>query len=103
MKKNGLLIAIFFLISCVTQQAQVIPSLDENSGIILQKADFFDLKNFANDNLEDAIIAFERTCTAINKDPQILLKAKNIMCTESMSPKPLPRSTAVSDSIRRSV
>lgn len=76
MKKNGLLIAIFFLISCVTQQAQVIPSLDENSGIILQKADFFDLKNFANDNLEDAIIAFERTCTAINKDPQILLKAK---------------------------
>ena len=76
MRRIGLLIIVFLLISCVSKHTPDIPTLDDNSNIFLQKADFSDLKNFLNDNLDDAVVAFDRTCKAIKENPQILLRAK---------------------------
>lgn len=76
MRIIGLLIIVFSLISCVSKHTSVIPTLDDNSNILLQKADFSDLKNFLNDNLKEVIVAFERTCKALKENPQTLLKAK---------------------------
>ncbi len=76
MRIIGLLIIVFSLISCVSKHTSVIPTLDDNSNILLQKADFSDLKNFLNDNLKEVIVPFERTCKALKENPQTLLKAK---------------------------
>ena len=76
MRIIGLLIIVFSLISCVSKHTSVIPTLDDNSNILLQKADFSDLKNFLNDNLKEVIVAFEHTCKALKENPQTLLKAK---------------------------
>ena len=46
MRRIGLLIIVFLLISCVSKHTPDIPTLDDNSNIFLQKADFLDLKKY---------------------------------------------------------
>lgn len=77
MKKTRLLFICLLIISCVAKQPhKPIPMLDEGSNIALHKVSFSQLKNYNNDNLMETTEVLGKTCSAIEKNPALLLNAK---------------------------
>ena len=77
MKRIGLLFLLLILNACsIKEVLKPLPVLDDQSRVSLQKTTFSELNNFSNDNLEEAIPTFKKTCDAIKKDSSLLLKAQ---------------------------
>lgn len=77
MKRIGLLFLLIILNACAVKEAfKPVPVLDEKSQVTLQKTTFSNLHNFFNDNFQEIIPTFTKTCEAINKDASLLLKSQ---------------------------
>lgn len=77
MKKLGLLLLVACLSACSFERRS--PSstvIGAETGVELQPALFSQLKNFNDDNLQEAIPAFAKSCEAIAAKPDILQKAQ---------------------------
>lgn len=64
MKKIGLFILAFLLVSCGHKE---LTAPLGTGGVVLQKAEFRSLQNFNRDNISEGLVAFEKSCEIILK------------------------------------
>lgn len=76
MKKIGLLLLLGCLSACFFERRPS-PSviIGTENGVALQRVEFGELNNFNNDNLQEAVPAFSKSCEAVSARPDILQKS----------------------------